>query len=294
MEKGKKGGKGKSAKRSFDIASAIGIFLAVALVFFGILVSQDKTTGTFSVSTEKLGNFFDVSSIFIVVGGTMGCLLIMYPMNRFAQIPKHLQILFMPPQYEPKKYITTVVDCAKKVRASGLLSLEEDINKIDNSFLKHSIQMIVDSTDPDDVKAQLEAWMENVEERHYQTVEFYEKGAAVAPAFGMIGTLIGLVNMLAQLSDVATVGPNMSVALITTFYGSVMANIIFIPIGNKLQVRHEEENLCMRLIYEGVKAMQSGENPKLIEEKLLHMLPEFKRTAKGKKGKAKKGAAEAE
>ncbi len=294
MEKGKKGKKGgKVGKKSIDIASIIGIVAAIGMVFFGILIKQEDS-GAFVVVTTNLGNFFDISSVFIVIGGTIGCLMLMYPLGHFALIPKHLFMIFMPAQYEPKKYIQIVVDCAKKVRTSGLLSLEEDIKNIDNSFMKHSIQMIVDSTDPDDVKSQLEAWMEHVEERHLQSVDFYMKGSAVAPAFGMIGTLIGLINMLSQLSDVATVGPNMAVALITTFYGSFLANVIFIPIANKLEVRHEEELLCMTLIYEGVKAMQSGENPKLIEEKLLHMLPEFKRVTKGKKGKAKKGAGDAE
>ena len=155
---------------------------------------------------------------------------------------------------------------------------------MDDVFLKNSIQMIVDSVDPENVKVQMESWIDSVEERHLQECSFYEKGAALAPGFGMIGTLIGLINLMKKLDDIDSVGPNMAVALITTFYGSVMANVIFTPIANKLMVRHDEEYLCMRIISEGIQSIQAGENPNLIQERLLHMLPEYKQSKLRKKG----------
>ena len=209
----------------------------------------------------------------------MAALMLSFPLEQFARVPKHIRIIFSPQLFVPEEYITIIVDCAKKARINGLLALEEDANNISDAFLKNSLQMIVDSIDPEKVKEQMELWSQSTEERHSQERAFYDKGAQLAPAFGMVGTLIGLINMLKNLEDVSTVGPNMAVALVTTFYGSCLANIVFAPISNKLRVRHDEEYLCMQIVYEGVQAIQSGENPKLINEKLIHLLPEYRQEA---------------
>ena len=145
-----------------------------------------------------------------------------------------------------------------------------------DAFMKNSFQMVVDSVDQEKVKEQMDCWLANLDDRHSSDRAFYDKGAELGPAFGMIGTLIGLINMLQNMSDIDTLGPNMAVALVTTFYGSVLANALFLPISNKLRVRHEEEYLCMTIIAEGVQAIQAGENPKLVQERLVHMLPEYK------------------
>lgn len=282
-------------KKSIDIASIIGLVVALGMVVFGIVVNADPTTGAMTITVANLGSFLHLPSALIVVGGTFGCLFLMFPMSQITRIPKHLRIIFLPNQYVPAKYIDTLVECAKKARISGLLALEEDATKMEDSFLRSSLQMVVDSVDPDDVKAQTEAWLENIDERHAQERAFYDRGAALGPAFGMIGTLVGLINMLKTLQDVSSVGPNMSTALITTLYGSLLANVIFAPISNKLRVRHEEEFLCMRIVCEGVQAIQAGENPNLIKGRLLHLLPEYQKASieGGKKG-GKKGGKPAE
>lgn len=264
-------------KRNIDIATIIGLVLAFGLTFFGIITSTDPNTKAVSIVLENVPNFFDPTSIAIVVGGTFGCLILMFPIEQLFKIPKHLMIIFMPKKYVPTKYIDILIECATKARVNGLLALEENAATMEDPFLKNSIQMVVDSVDPEKVKTQMESWLDNIDERHAQERSFYDKGAALGPAFGMIGTLIGLINMLKTLEDIETVGPNMAVALITTFYGSILANIIFMPISNKLKVRHDEEYLCMRIICEGVEAIQAGENPKLIQDKLLHLLPEYKK-----------------
>ena len=145
-----------------------------------------------------------------------------------------------------------------------------------DAFMKNSFQMVVDSVDQEKVKEQMDCWLANLDDRHSADRAFYDKGAELGPAFGMIGTLIGLINMLQNMSDIDTLGPNMAVALVTTFYGSLLANAFFLPISNKLRVRHEEEYLCMSIIAQGVQAIQAGENPKLVEERLIHMLPEYR------------------
>ena len=289
-------------KRKLDIMSVAGLLLGVVLVVMGIAITKvvaDDGSTSYQVLFINLKSFYDLPSIAIVLGGVMAALMLSFPLEQFARVPKHIRIIFSPQLFVPEEYITIIVDCAKKARINGLLALEEDANNIHDAFLKNSLQMIVDSIDPEKVKEQMELWSQSIEERHAQERAFYDKGAQLAPAFGMVGTLIGLINMLKNLEDVSTVGPNMAVALVTTFYGSCLANIVFAPISNKLRVRHDEEYLCMQIVYEGVQAIQSGENPKLINEKLIHLLPEYRQEAlvakegggeKPTKGKAQKPA----
>lgn len=282
-----------SLKRTADIMTITGLLMAFALMLIGIVLT--KTTNemnktVYLVKMINLESFWDPTSLIIVVGGTVACLMISFPGRQLAKVPKHLQIIFSPRKYEPETYIDQLVEMAKTARVNGLLSLEEQAEQIDDAFMKNSVQMIVDSVDPEKVKTQMESWLEELDERHYQERVLYDKGAALGPAFGMIGTLIGLINMLKELQDIESVGPNMSVALITTLYGSMLANIIFAPISNKLAVRHDEEFLCKRIICEGVQAIQSGENPNLIRDRLMHMLPEYQQKKILQRKSRKKGA----
>lgn len=280
-------------KRKLDLMSSLGLILAFALMFIGAVVSKDAITGIYAFSASNLANFMDPLSIVIVFGGTFATLMIMFPASQFTHIFKHLRIIFMPNQYKPTSYIEVLVECAKKARINGLLALEEDLADMKDPFMKQSIQMIVDSVDPEKVKIQMSEWMDSIDERHAQERAFYDKGCSLAPAFGMIGTLIGLINMMKSLEDTASVGPNMAVALVTTFYGSILANIVFAPISNKLRVRHEEEYLCLSIVSEGVQAIQAGENPNIIQEKLMRMLPAYQQK-KYEKTAAKNGGASAE
>ena len=154
------------------------------------------------------------------------------------------------------------------------------------------MMLIVDAVDPEKVKTLLETELDYLDERHAQDRAFYDKAAAYAPAFGMIGTLMGLINLLQSLTDPDAIAPAMALALVTTFYGTILSNLIFMPISNKLRVRHEEEYLCKMIVVEGVQAIQAGDNPKFIEEKLTQLIPGFLAAKglsdkKGKKGKNK-------
>lgn len=288
-------------KRKLDIMTVVGFILAVGLTVMGIILTKipDDQGGGYQILMISLKSFWDLPSVAIVLGGTFATLMLSFPLSQFTRIPKHLRIILLPQEFVAEEYITKIVECAKKARINGLLALEDDANAIEDAYLKNSLQMIVDSTDPEKVKTQMESWADSIEVRHEQERSVYDKGAQIAPAFGMIGTLIGLINMLKNLQDIASVGPNMAVALVTTFYGSILANVFFAPISNKLRVRHDEEYLCMQIVYEGVQAIQSGENPKLIREKLVHLLPEYRQEAliskeggeapsNGKPGKQKK------
>lgn len=153
------------------------------------------------------------------------------------------------------------------------------------------MMLVVDAVEPDKVKQLLETELDYLDERHAQDRAFYDKAGAFGPAFGMIGTLMGLVNLLKQLSDPDAIAPAMALALVTTFYGSCLANMIFIPMSNKLKVRHEEEYLCKMIIAEGVQSIQAGDNPRFIEEKLTNLIPGImaKKMGGGGGGKEKKG-----
>ncbi|WP_394925100.1 motility protein A [uncultured Robinsoniella sp.] len=256
-----------------DIMSIVGIVLAVLCTLLGMVFDQE----TMKVMWSNMTAFFDVSSIFITVGGTIGVMMISFPGKNFLKVGKHLKILVKPRKYDPKQYIDKIVELALEARMKGLLSLEDKLHEIEDPFLHSSLMLVVDSVDVEKVRALMVSELEQLDERHALDREFYEKGASYAPAFGMIGTLVGLILMLGNMSDVDTLASGMSTALITTLYGSILANIIFLPISTKLKARHDEEFLCKNLIMEGIIAIQEGDNPKFIEEKLYKLLPAGKK-----------------
>lgn len=274
-----------------DITTIIGWVLGLGVLAFGIMyVAPDKEAGTAAQFViDNLWNFIDFPSIAVVLGGCISGLMVAFPLNIFAKIPRHLKIMFLPTKYRPQDYITQIVDLATEARINGLLSLEGKLNETKDEFLKSSMMLVVDAVEPDKVKQLLETELDYLDERHAQDRAFYDKAGAFGPAFGMIGTLMGLVNLLKQLSDPDAIAPAMALALVTTFYGSCLANMIFIPISNKLKVRHEEEYLCKMIISEGVQAIQAGDNPRFIEEKLTNLIPGVmaKKMSGGKGGEAK-------
>jgi chemotaxis protein MotA len=272
-------------EKDMDITGIMGFVLAIFLMIFGIVFNVDA-----GIVFANMVNFIDYPSIAITVGGTLAVLMISFPTSIFLKIPKHLKIIFMPQSFDQHAYIKMITEFAKEARIRGLLSLEGKLADVKDEFLKKSLLLVVDSIDADKVNSILETELDHIDERHHSDIEFYQKGAAFAPAFGMIGTLIGLVNMLKQMSDPDAIGPAMAVALLTTLYGSLLANIFFLPIANKLKIRHDEEMLCKMIVAQGVKSIQAGENPRFIEEKLLLMIESKKRSPRGSVEKTDKKA----
>lgn len=260
-----------------DFMSIFGWIFGAIVIFVGMVLTHNlPDTGLAAYTwniTQNLPSFFDPTSIAIVLGGTLAALMISFPAKFFLRIPKHLKIIIFPTKYNPLHYIDQLVDFAKEARINGLLALESKLAEVEDDFLKSSLLMVVDAVDAEKVKQLLEAKLEHLDDRHAQSISFYEKGANFAPAFGMIGTLIGLIILLKNMDEPDTIGSSMAVALITTFYGTILANLIFNPIATKLQARHDEEFLCKMIICEGVQAIQAGDNPKFIREKLLQLLP---------------------
>ena len=269
-----------------NVVYLIGVGLAVLFTLFGIVVSITLSPFGVSFNIGALINFFDVSSILIVIGGTLAVVIACYP-KEVKSLPKHFAIMLKANAFDPAEYIEQLTELAQIARKNGLLALEEKGNEQTNTFFKQAIMLVVDNNDPDRVRSILQNEIEQTSERHQVVIGMYDRGAGAAPAFGMIGTLIGLINMLKDLGsgDVDSLGPSMSVALITTLYGSFLAHVIFTPIATNLTARDEEEVLCRQIIMEGIMAIQSGENPKFLRERLMTFMNEKKRDGAGKGSK---------
>lgn len=252
-----------------NLSLIIGWVLSFGLVVFGILFTDGK------IIPKNMMGFIEVQSLAITVGGTIGCLVASFPMSYLKGLGKRFGIAIKPKKYDPKKYIEQIVEYAQVARSRGLLALEESANQCTDAFMKSALMMIVDANDPEKVRGMLDDTIMFMCERHEQGRAFFEKGVTIFPAFGMLGTLIGLINMLStvDLSNPMGLTKGMATALITTFYGSLFANVIFAPLGMALKNTHEDELLCMQIIEEGVLAIAGGSNPRYIQEKLEFMLP---------------------
>lgn len=244
-----------------DMSTLAGIIAGCAFMIVGILLDGN------------LGSFYDLPSIMITLGGTLAATMIAYPLERLSNLAKVAKNLFFTREEKPQNIINEIIDLANIARKEGLLALEEAAYKVDDSFLQKGILLIVDGTDPELVRNILETELNFIEERHQEGQGIFETMAALAPAYGMIGTLIGLINMLKKLEDVASLGPSMSVALVTTFYGSILANLFFNPMATKLKYKSAREILMREIMLEGMLSIQAGENPRIIEEKLNAFLP---------------------
>lgn len=247
-----------------DLATIVGLIICGVLIVFGI--TYDTATGAFIFS--KLKNFWDVPSILITIGGTFMCVLASSPLKNFINGLKSVTLVIKVPKVDETAIIRQIIDLSNIARKEGLLALEESANSLEDEFMKKGILLIVDGTDPELVRNILETELVNIDSRHKKLIAFWKNVAAMGPAWGMIGTLIGLINMLKNLSDPDTIGPNMSVALVTTLYGSMLANWLATPVATKLATNNEIEIMMKEVMIEGLLSIQAGENPRVIEEKL--------------------------
>lgn len=244
-----------------DLASIIGITIGLGCVSYGILIGS------------SLLLFWDMPSFLIVVGGTTGATLLNYPLKEVIGVIKVVKKAFLHAEQSPTKIIELLVGFAEVARREGILSLEQKAEQLEDEFLKRGITLAVDGTEPEYIKEIMTTEMEYISERHKTGAGVFEAMANYAPAFGMIGTLIGLVQMLVNMNDPSTIGPSMAVALITTFYGAMIANLICTPIAGKLKTRSANELLLKELCVQGIMAIQSGDNPRIVEGKLKAFLP---------------------
>ncbi|MCL2851781.1 MAG: motility protein A [Defluviitaleaceae bacterium] len=248
-----------------DIGSILGLVLGLVFIVLSILISAN-----FDVLAVL--RFVDAPSVMIVIGGSMCSLMIGYPMQRIISGLKALKKVFSPPDLDPSEAITNIINLANLARKEGILALEETARNMEDKFLQKGIMLIVDGTDPELTRNILETELSYLEMRHASSRSVWDMAAALSPAWGMVGTVVGLVNMLHNMDDPNAVGPAMAVALITTMYGSLMANWVSIPFANKLKMLGGDEVLMKSVLIEGMLSIQAGENPRIIEEKLKSFL----------------------
>ena len=257
-------------KRVLDIATLVGIFGGTMLILVSIMMGGG------------LGGFINIPSLLIVVGGTLASVLVQYPLGDVLGIMSVVRQTIMHATADPQEIVKLIVKFAEEARREGLLVLEKYIKEMDDPFIQAGLQLAIDGTEPELLRDILETEVANLEERHRKGQGIFEAFGTFAPAFGMIGTLIGLVMMLRTMKDPSSIGPSMAVALITTFYGAVLANLIFIPLAGKLKERTKSEVLIKEMIIEGILAIQSGDNPRIVEQKLMTFLPpKLRKSEKG-------------
>ncbi|MFK5880920.1 MAG: MotA/TolQ/ExbB proton channel family protein [Sulfurospirillum sp.] len=244
-----------------DLGTVVGLVLTLALLFGAMAMGVG------------IGPYIDIPSVLIVFGGTTGVLLVGFKMEQMKNLVKYFMIAIKPPQEDIGELIKKMVEYSTKARRDGILALETDANNESNEFLKKGLSMAVDGNEPDTIRDLLEIDMDQTSERHKANAQIFDQMGGFSGAMGMIGTLIGLVAMLLNMSDPSAIGPSMAVALLTTMYGAMIGNIIGAPIANILLIRDSDEILVKTLIIEGIMAIQSGDNPRTLEGKLLSFLP---------------------
>ena len=250
-----------------DLATVIGMSLSFILL------------GTAMMLGVGIAPYFDVPSMLITIGGSITSLFIGYKMENIKKAPTFFMIAFKPQTFDVPGLIKKLVDYSTQARRDGILSLEQQSNQEENEFLKRGLNMAIDGAEPDSIRDLLETDMDRTLDRHKAHAGIFDTWASYAGAYGMLGTLIGLVAMLLNMSDPASIGPAMAVALLTTFYGSFIGNVVGSPIANILNIRANDEALVKLLIIEGIMSIQAGDNPRALEAKLLTFLPPNQRVS---------------
>ena len=250
-----------------DISTILGIVFG-----FGLVISAMAVGG-------GLGWFINLPSAMIVLGGTLGASLINYPMSDIIGVVKVAKNIFLLKKLKTEKVIEMLVDMSKISRRDGILALEDKVEEIKDPFLAKGIMLMIDGIEPAALSRILHTELEFISERHRLGAEIFTTMGNFAPAMGMVGTLIGLIKMLVQMDDPSSIGPAMAIALITTFYGVILANLVFLPAAGKLKTRSSSELMVKQLIISGILAVQSGDNPTILEEKLYSFIPPDKRKA---------------
>ena len=223
--------------------------------------------------------FFNIPALLIVLGGTTGVAFIHYPSKDLLEALKVARKAVFHRETPINEYITQIMGFATKARKEGILGLQGELDSIEDEFLTRSIQMAIDGQEPSTLGSMLTTEIDYIKQRHQKGASIFISIGTYAPAMGMVGTLIGLVQMLQNLNDPSRIGPAMAVALLTTFYGAVIANVICLPVAGKLRNRSESEILVKTLIIEGMQSILSGENPRIIEQKLhAYISPKLRTT----------------
>ncbi|MDA1053691.1 MAG: motility protein A [Planctomycetota bacterium] len=245
-----------------DISSLVGFLLA-----FGLII------GSMMMGSAPMSAFIDIPSAMVVVGGAIAAAMMCFPLKSMIGTPGVMMKVFLAKPVRVKEMIEQIVSLAETARRDGLLALEGRLEEVTNPFIKLGIQMAVDGTRPEVIEDILRTEIDAISGRHRDGKAVLDQLGRFAPAYGMIGTLMGLIMMLSDMSDPSGIGKGMAIALITTLYGAIVSNAIFMPFAEKLAINNKYELNALEVVVRGVMAIQSGENPRVIEQKLYSFLP---------------------
>jgi chemotaxis protein MotA len=257
---------------AMDLGSVLGVVLGVACIIISIFINDGEVI-----------SYWNLPSLFITVGGGLCSTLISFKLKDFLGIFKLCVHVFTDKKTSANETIEMLVKLSEKTRREGLLSIEPELEQMEDPFIRESLQLVVDGIESETIKDFMDTEIENMQARHGKGQAVFTTMGAIFPAWGMIGTMIGLINLLLKLDDPSQIGPSMSVALVTTFYGSVLSNFICIPMAEKLKLKSAEEVQMKEMIAEAVISIQAGENPKMLEQKLKIFLTPDQRRADSKK-----------
>ena len=263
------------------VLSAVGLLMiysvtAPRLESFGVDPSGDMVRQAIFMG-GGINIFINVPALMIVVGGTLGATMINYPLGDVLGVFKVVRKALFARNISIGELIKRFIDFAQKSRREGILALEGELKSVNDEFLKKGIQLSIDGLEPQEIRDILETELDFIRSRHHLGAEIFMTMGTFAPALGMIGTLVGLVQMLQSMEDPSSIGPAMAVALLTTFYGSIMANIFCMPIAGKLKTRSKEEALSKEMTIQGVLSLSNGDNPRILEQKLVAFIPPTQR-----------------
>ncbi len=255
-----------------DIASVVGLVLGILVMVVSIMIAEGASFGA----------FIDYPSVMVVVGGAFAAVLISFPLKNFLTLGSVMKTVFFNKSQSIPELIDLIVSLAETARRDGLLALESKLTEVDNSFVVLGIQMSVDGTPQEVIDDIMRTEMDAVAARHAAGKALLDQLGRYAPAYGMIGTLLGLIIMLGNMEDPSSIGAGMAVALLTTLYGAVVSNLICLPFADKLGFLHRQEMLAMEIALRGVMGIQSGDNPRVIGQKLRTFIPPKQRELEDK------------
>ncbi|MGE5406014.1 MAG: flagellar motor protein [Candidatus Saccharibacteria bacterium] len=248
----------------------------------GLLLGFGGLLGGYLIEGGKIGALLVLTAGMIVYGGTIGAVAISFSLEELKTIPRFLKIVFTERKIDYATSVDVLVETADKARREGLLSLESQLSEIDNEFLQRGLQLVIDGTDPELTRNMLEMEIAAHESREKVGVEIFTAAGGYSPTMGIIGTVMGLINVLGNLSNPDELGPAIAVAFVATLYGVFTANILWLPFANKIKVKAGRDMVLMEMILEGILSIQAGENPRVIKEKLMTFLPPEDREAEAK------------
>lgn len=244
-----------------DITTIGGIAIGMTALILGILTEGGQ-----------LGAYVGMSAAIIIFGGTIGATVASFPLSVVMNVPRLMIIAFTNQTYEIPTVIKQLVQFSERARREGILCLESELVNVKDEFLRYGLQLVIDGTDPELVRDTLQTKIAFTAERHHQGAAIFEAAGGYAPTIGIIGTILGLINVLSNLSDPSGLGHSIALAFIATLYGVGSANIIWLPIGVKLKQKHKSEQIIKEIMLEGVLCLQSGDNPRIVEQKLKAFL----------------------